>query len=571
MQVGNAQLHAAPAGPKRLPGLWVICVLLGLLGMFWFSMVFFATPLGVAVYGAVALLHLGAAVGLWLRVNVVRLVVMGLLAVCVAVSAIGWALDPRDNVAAAIPLVFAFGIMVHLWLRRAHFRAERERKPGLRSWSAAVAACVVLTFGVGWVLLMTVDDARKPFPQLELAGEPVPDDQNGFVVIQEMMDRFPVTEDEELNLATGGGTVDGPLEPEEQAALAPQVVARWEPCLRMLDEALSRPHFVVSGPRGYLEAGDFDMDFSIYCRTLARLVLLSSDLTLERGDASGAMRAAEKTVEFGVRVAGGRRSIIAYLVGGAIMDLGLEQVREVSASPGVPLDVLREEIAALPSPERVKQALAESLKVELQSQESMFEDLMNGRPIAGPPEDECASWTTEFDRTLPFLKLNMTMNLLGDYLLTTLEGLDHYEPPAPEAGFDGIGDLIGEVGLLHFMRNPIGDLLVTMQPNVLQPMSEVHFRLVAEVQLTRTTLALRCYDLEQGRLPDSLEALAPEYVQEVPVDPFTEKPFVYEPQADPPRVLSLGPDQTRDAPDAEDGDDIVVELTFAPPRDQETR
>jgi len=113
MQVRDAQLHVAPAGPKRLPGLWVICVLLGLLGMLWASMVFFATLLGVAVCGGIALLHLGAAVGLWLRVNAVRLLVMGLLAISFIVSAIGWALDPEDNVLAVIPLVFTFAIIAY--------------------------------------------------------------------------------------------------------------------------------------------------------------------------------------------------------------------------------------------------------------------------------------------------------------------------------------------------------------------------------------------------------------------------------------------------------------------------
>ncbi len=560
---GERPEATAPAAPKRLPGLWVICVLLALLGMFWISMTFFATPLGVAVYGGIALLHMGAAVGLWLRVNAVRLTVMVLLVACAAVSAIGWALGAKDNVAAAIPLVFSFGIMVYLWLRRAHFRTERDRKPGLWSWPGAAAACVVLALGVASVLLMTVDDARKSLPDLELQGEPVRDDENGFVVIQEMMNRFPIMDDEELNLATGGSAGHGRLEPEERSALAPQVVAKWEPCLRMLDEALSRPHFVASGPVGFLDAGEYDGDWSVYCRNLARLVLLSSDLAMHRGDAPAAMQAADKAVEFGVRVAGSRRSILAYLVGHAIMALGLEQVREVSASPGVSVDVLHGEIAGLPSPKRVKQALGESLKGELRYQEAMLRDLMDfpaALEASGQGSQHCLA---KLNRKTPFLKLNMTLNLLGDYLLETLGGLDHYKQPPPQVQFDSIGGLIREVGLIHLLRNPIGDVLVTMQPDVLQGMSGVCFRLVADVELTRIMLALRCYHLEHGRLPESLDGLAPAYLEQVPPDPFTEQPFVYEPNADPPRVFSVGPDQKADEPGAEEHDDIVVELSFA--------
>jgi len=570
MQVGNAQLHIDPAGPKRLPGLWVICVLLGLLGMFWVSMMFFATPLGVAVFGAVALLHLGAAVGLWLRVNVVRLVVMGLLAVCVAVSAIGWAVDPEDNVAAAIPLVFAFAIIAHLWLRRAYFRGEGGRQPRLRSWSAAVAAGVVLTFGVGWVLLMTVDDARKAFPQLELPGGQVPADENGFVVIQQMIDRFPITEDEELDLATGGGRADGPLEPQEQAALAAQVVARWEPCLRMLDEALARPHFVADRPAPSLETLDSDMDWGSYCRRLASLVLLSSEVALQRGDVPAAMQEADKAVELGMRLAGSRRSIVMYFVGVAVMDMSLQQVREVSASPAVSANILRGQMSALPSPDAIKHALLECVEGEFRLFVAMLRDLGSFRSVSRASEGGFPGWTLALQRGLPFFKVNMSVNLLGDQMLATFECLDDWQPARPgiarsQAIYHDLDSVIQEMGWLHFLRNPIGDLLTSMLFVASQPMLDTHFRLVAEVQLTGAALALRCYHLEHGRLPESLEELAPAYLDEVPVDPFTERLFVYEPKAHPPRILSVGPDQTRDAPDAEDGDDIAVELAFPAP------
>jgi hypothetical protein len=72
------------------------------------------------------------------------------------------------------------------------------------------------------------------------------------------------------------------------------------------------------------------------------------------------------------------------------------------------------------------------------------------------------------------------------------------------------------------------------------------------------------YRLAEGTLPDTLGALAPEFLDGVPVDPFTEKPFIYEPDADPPRLLSVRPDQQLDAEGEADPerDDIVVELNF---------
>jgi hypothetical protein len=40
-------------------------------------------------------------------------------------------------------------------------------------------------------------------------------------------------------------------------------------------------------------------------------------------------------------------------------------------------------------------------------------------------------------------------------------------------------------------------------------------------------VALKCYKLEHGDLPDSLEQLVPDYIKTVPLDPFDEKPIRY--------------------------------------------
>jgi hypothetical protein len=51
---------------------------------------------------------------------------------------------------------------------------------------------------------------------------------------------------------------------------------------------------------------------------------------------------------------------------------------------------------------------------------------------------------------------------------------------------------------------------------------------------------------------------------ELPPDPFTHEQFIYEPDAEPPRLLSPGAD-LRLEPEAEKTDDICVELSFVTP------
>jgi hypothetical protein len=45
----------------------------------------------------------------------------------------------------------------------------------------------------------------------------------------------------------------------------------------------------------------------------------------------------------------------------------------------------------------------------------------------------------------------------------------------------------------------------------------------------RLVVACRFYEIRHGRLPETLDALVPEFLSEVPRDPFDGKPFRYLP------------------------------------------
>ncbi|MGB9877802.1 MAG: hypothetical protein ACPLPS_08555, partial [bacterium] len=47
------------------------------------------------------------------------------------------------------------------------------------------------------------------------------------------------------------------------------------------------------------------------------------------------------------------------------------------------------------------------------------------------------------------------------------------------------------------------------------------------LEATATLLALRAYKKDKGHLPDNLSELVPEYLPEIPIDPFDGKPLRY--------------------------------------------
>ena len=77
---------------------------------------------------------------------------------------------------------------------------------------------------------------------------------------------------------------------------------------------------------------------------------------------------------------------------------------------------------------------------------------------------------------------------------------------------------------------------------------ELHFRALARRRMAATALAIRLYELDHGTRPEELEQLVPVYLPAVPFDPFSadERPLVYLPEAEHPRLYTVGPDEEDD-------------------------
>jgi hypothetical protein len=75
---------------------------------------------------------------------------------------------------------------------------------------------------------------------------------------------------------------------------------------------------------------------------------------------------------------------------------------------------------------------------------------------------------------------------------------------------------------------------------------ERHELAAAHLRLLMTELALRCYRCDQGSAPRSLQQLLPKYLQQVPSDPFSGHPLVYQPAGTNWLLYSLGPDRVDD-------------------------
>lgn len=82
------------------------------------------------------------------------------------------------------------------------------------------------------------------------------------------------------------------------------------------------------------------------------------------------------------------------------------------------------------------------------------------------------------------------------------------------------------------------------------------FKYAARLDVARTAVAVERYRLAKSRLPESLEELAPDYIDEVPVDPYSGEPLRYVHDAESFTVYSIGQDEKDDGGTKHVGQDL---------------
>ncbi|HNO80565.1 MAG TPA: hypothetical protein PKN33_21160 [Phycisphaerae bacterium] len=131
-----------------------------------------------------------------------------------------------------------------------------------------------------------------------------------------------------------------------------------------------------------------------------------------------------------------------------------------------------------------------------------------------------------------------------------MSAIDHVSVPAAWWGIDRI--------LPDYIASPEYD--ETMR---------VEYTRLSRRRMAAIALSIHMYELENGRRPETLQELVPEYFETVPLDPFHEGdvPVKYLPSANPPVLYCIGPDGIDDGGlfgrrDGENEDSKNLDLLF---------
>lgn len=231
-------------------------------------------------------------------------------------------------------------------------------------------------------------------------------------------------------------------------------------------------------------------------------------------------------LRFGDLVQQNASSLIVYLVGMAISSTMEESVLELARDPAVLPDVLARLAHKLEESGSFDNGLVLALKAEHRMASNIVDELHakhEGRTIAADLGMETNRFATSLLNSSYAFKPNQTKNRLAAYHRQWIKNATLIF--AEMERVDSNVDEPGRFSLL--LPNVFGKYLFT----ILMPSWEklMKTKCQADGLLSGTKLVVACsrFQRDKGRWPDALGELVPDYLAEVPRDPFDGQPFRY--------------------------------------------
>ncbi|MBI3947693.1 MAG: hypothetical protein HY321_17365 [Armatimonadetes bacterium] len=463
-------------------------------------------------------------------------------------------------------------------MRRREWRASaRWRMVGKAVFVLVVVAAIVHSAAV--VVLGRRVEARlaalraagQPVSVTELAGPPVPDDQNAATVYRGIFRTLPTTGGQFPSQPSGSSAprpaiLDWAPEPSAQAQedarvlghyldperraqeaglheRARRAVARYAEIPRLTAQAVARPQ--CRFPVNWEDGAGALVPHLLRIGSLARF--LAAKAVLDARD--GRMAEAAQAVTLTFQVSESLRddpSLIGQLVRMAALQVGATALREVSEWGDIPEEDARRLADTLaridPGP-----GFVEAMAVERAMGISVF-GRVGRRSSAGPPSpangasniSRVASaypWWHLVARPLLYADQLAYLDLMGRQVAAAEERsaraaqaqLAAAEQAARSLPWFAILSHVGSVAFTSYGRARLG-------------LDRAHAALAG----SRALLGLVVYRQRFGAYPESLAALRQRLNWEVPDDPFSEKPLVYRRQGSGFLLYSVGPDMKDD-------------------------
>ena len=379
---------------------------------------------------------------------------------------------------------------------------------------------------------------------LGLPREDIPDDENAATYYMQAANALPEEPEDPAFQQQYSAALKAPWDPEQNRELYAWFQTTAE-ARRLFKQAASmdRCQFpVLTAKPGDRFLAAVMMPPLSGIRQLARLMTIEGHLLEQQGKMREALEAYLAAFRTGGHL-GRERSLITGLVGIACQAIGCGAMRDCLARHDIQKDVLEWLAGALGElekslPDRSAWIAGERAMAVQVTQ--MAPDEWRG--LFGPQPD-LPRQERAFLRSRAFRILwpDRTIRKDFDAFYDRIEGVTKESP------WEAVATL-RQHPAERLMAEHAKDwnVLASMLLPTVDTVQVVYARGICDHAGLRMNVALRLYRADHAAYPDTLDALAPDYLAALPTDPFSGQPFHYRREADGWILYSVGPDQDDD-------------------------
>jgi len=363
-----------------------------------------------------------------------------------------------------------------------------------------ITAIILVPLLVVFCFWAFVDAPPPNDADLLITYDPVPDDQNAFTYFYEAsLSMYRPESYEEKDRAR-----DLLMEGRWDDELASMLVEKNAAVFDLVAKGVSCPHYQIPENMARHEQTDY-LD---RLREIGRLAAIRSELLHRQGKEQEALDEAITIARLGVQLQDGPGGFTAFLCGTAVIEMGMQRIRRLLADSTLGPEALRETIAQLNDCYANEEGIIEGLKIEYTAAARIVDDITAGRDSFFRPFARESPWIFR----LMDLKPNKTKCLFAHTVRRVIADvrLPYARATSPSlpvwrdddvtylkalASGNGKGVILHGTltrGWCYFCRHKCPSK--------------------CSVGATQLLLALKCYQLEHGELPDTLSALVPDYL-----------------------------------------------------------
>jgi len=372
-----------------------------------------------------------------------------------------------------------------------------------------------------------IDDSDLWLSKIE-----IPKEENAFYLLNQASEKIYLPKEKlELFIKMAKGE-------KWDSEFAKELIESNKEVFSYFEKALKLPYFQIpdwQDPKAIGDEASFPNMLGL--RDITYLNSIKASYLLTQGKDKEALDLIVKTIKMGQIIEDSPRPILSsYLESMAIKEIGLQRLRTMMPNINLSPEVLKNYVTTLNQFEANEQGLMRMMKMEyiiFSNVKSKFDAAIAGKLPKKELEKlgiEENSLEIKTSTKLNYLyKPNQTQQIFAEYYrnLVNNANKDYSEMKLPEikpflASYSKIKTLFTENVVGKILRNSVAVRWIGIfEEKCLEDFS---------VKGTQSLIAIKAYKTKTGKIPPSLGELVPEYLSEIPKDPFNGKLIKYSPE-----------------------------------------